>query len=239
MKAEHRKELETNTLAEGVGHLMQRMKDRPRRSTVGWVIGGLGFLAVLFVVTRSFHMSKVENAERWAMFELSSKPLLDNLISTAEDTNPAKAARLEQAWIKFWEYGIKGLGHNPAIAIKSLDDAYKEYEIIRKQCEGDPTMEPEAIFGMAVIEETRALLDRKKLDKARELYEAAAKFDKSAFGDLAGKRLAVLKDEKKKTELVQFYLDLSDKLKLDQFNLQPDDRKAPDKKAKPFLPPRD
>jgi len=38
MKAEQRKELETNALADRMGHLVQRVKTQQRRTTLYWVL---------------------------------------------------------------------------------------------------------------------------------------------------------------------------------------------------------
>jgi hypothetical protein len=224
MKAEHRKELETNTLADGVGHLVTRMKDRPRRSTLGYaVVAGL-FVIVLILVWRWFYMSRMENTERWYLFDTGTQTYLANLIKSAPETNPGKAALLEQSWITFWEQGMKGLGHKPADAMKQLEEAYREYTEAAERCQGDPTFEPEALYAKAIIQETKALLDRKHLDTAREQYEQLAqKYDQSAFGKLAGERVAVLKDERKRAELVQFYQNLAGQLGLDR-----PEPKAPD-----------
>ena len=40
MKAEQRKELETNALADRMGHLVQHMKTQRPRATLYYVIGG-------------------------------------------------------------------------------------------------------------------------------------------------------------------------------------------------------
>jgi hypothetical protein len=217
MKAEHRKELETNTLAEGMGHLVQRMKDRPRRSTVGYVVAGAVFLVVLLFVLRWYHLSSQESAQRWFELEDGRKQVLDSLIKSAGDSNAGKAALLEKSWITFWEEGMKGLGHSPNVAMKQLDAAFTEYSNAAKLCEGDPTFEPEALYAMAVIEETKALMDRKRLDSARDMYEKLAlKYDSAAFGKLAGQRVALLKDDQRRKELVQFYQNLSAQLGLDR-----------------------
>jgi hypothetical protein len=217
MKAEHRKELETNTLAEGMGHLVQRIKERPRRNTFGYVLVGVAAGIVLILALRYSHMSRQDAADRWAALEDGRKQRLEELIRSAPDSNAGKAARLERSWINFWEDGMRALGRNPKLAFMQLDKAFKDYEEAAKLCEGDPTFEPEALYAMAVIEETRAIEDRKHLDSARDMYEKlATKYDSSAFGKMAGERVATLKDDKKRTELVQFYQNLSSQLGLDR-----------------------
>jgi hypothetical protein len=219
MKAEHRKELETNTLAEGVGQLVRRMKGRPKRNMFGWVAAGVAFLVVLFLVYRGIHMSREDNAERWAALDLGSPRALDGLIVNSPDTYPGKSALLEKSWITFWEEGIKGLAHTGqgAKALKQLEAAARTYEEAAKACKDDPTMEPEALYALAIIEETRAVLDRKHLDSAKTKYEELdQKYGTSAFGGLARERLKLFTDDNKRKALAQFYLDLSEKLRLEQ-----------------------
>jgi hypothetical protein len=228
MKAEHRKELETNTLAEGVGHFVQRMKERPRRSMLGYVVAAAIFIIALVLVSRWFYMSRLETAENWSLFERQSQTALDKLINEAGETPPGKAALLEKSWITFWEMGVKGLGHKPADAMKQLDEAYNEYRKAAERCEGDPTMEPEALYAMAVIEETKALVDRKHLETAREQYQKLNdKYGQSAFGKMAEQRVVTMKDEKKKAELLQFYQNLSTQLGLDRIEQKAPDLKLP------------
>jgi uncharacterized protein with von Willebrand factor type A (vWA) domain len=200
MKAEHRKELETNTLAEGVGHFVQRMKERPRRSMLGYVVAAAIFIIALVLVSRWFYMSRLETAENWSLFERQSQTALDKLINEAGETP----------------------------AMKQLDEAYNEYRKAAERCEGDPTMEPEALYAMAVIEETKALVDRKHLETAREQYQKLNdKYGQSAFGKMAEQRVVTMKDEKKKAELLQFYQNLSTQLGLDRIEQKAPDLKLP------------
>lgn len=238
MKAEHRKELETNTLAEGMGQLVRRMKDRPRRSTLGYVIAGAVFLVALVLVLRYYHLNRQEAALQWAELEDGRKQVIDSLIKNAPDTNAGKAALLEKSWITFWEEGMKGLGHKPGDAMRLLDSAYADYSNAARLSEGDPSFEPEALYAMAVIEETKTLVDRKRLDSAREMYEKlASKYESAAFGKLAAERVKVLKDEQRRKEIVQFYQNLSTQLGLDRVEMKSKGSDASDKLKLPPLPP--
>jgi hypothetical protein len=218
MKAEHRKELETNTLAEGMGRLVQRMKERPRRSMVGYVIAAIAVFIALLLVLRWYHLSRLEATEYWAELEDGRKQLLDKLISKAATTNAGKAALLEKSWIVFWEEGMKGLGHSPNTAMDRLEKAYGDYSMAAELCAGNPTFEPEARYAMAIIEETKALIDgEKRLSSARDLYEQLhQKHEASAFGKLAGERAKLLRDETRRKQLQDFYRNLSSQLGLDR-----------------------
>ena len=52
MKAEHRKELETNVLANRMGRLLETAKQKPQRGTVMWILFGVAVLVVVFLVAR-------------------------------------------------------------------------------------------------------------------------------------------------------------------------------------------
>jgi len=98
--------------------------------------------------------------------------------------------------------------------------------------------EPEARFTLAVIEETRALADRKRLDTAQSLYQKVADdFKESGYAKLAVARLAVLKDEQKRAELVRFYQNLSDQLGMNRLEPKGNEPLFPDKNFKLSPPP--
>jgi len=114
MKAEHRKELETNVLADGMGHLVRTMKERPRRSTLGYAAAAVVALLVLLFISQWFHRSREDNAERWFMFENGTNGFLKKIITEAPESGAGKAARMEEEWILLWEDVLKGLAQTNA-----------------------------------------------------------------------------------------------------------------------------
>jgi hypothetical protein len=216
MKAEHRKELETNSLAEGVGKLIQQVKKPKDRSLVIYLVIAVVVVGLLslYALVRSRRVE--QGAEYWLYLDNGGRGLLSELMKESNaETNQGKSARLQFAWIKFWENGVKSIGSEPDNAMRMLDGLVKEYRELADSCKGDPVFEPEALYAMAVIEETRAIQDRRQLDVALQKYKDLAKdHPKSAHGIEAAKRVEVLEDPRKRAEIVQFYQDMQQSLRV-------------------------
>lgn len=215
MKAEHRKELETNVLADRMGRFVQRIKERPQRRTTLYVVLGLALLVGVFVFYRVRQGAANDRSERWVMFEDGIAPFIEELWRNQGDTNPGKAAMLEFAWFQTWDNGLRGLAIDPSTALGNLGNMGQPlYRKIAEECADDPVWEPEAMYGQAVIEESLAIRSRERsehLDKALSLYQELAKKHKnSARGKDAAKRAEVL--EKNRTQIGNFYRDLQDRL---------------------------
>jgi hypothetical protein len=219
MKAEQRRELETNALADRMGHLVQRMKTQPRRSTVYYVVGVLLLIVVVFVVWRWFRMSQLENANRWEMINVGSAQYLDHLKEKESETNPGKAAKFQIAWYRYWDLGVKRLGIGGGMeGIKQLDASAAEYRKLAEECTGDKLWEPEAMYGLAVIEETKAVMNLDALDRAKGLYEnLKAKYPESARGKLADEWLQNADNKEKFAKLREFYQELHTSLNIIDF----------------------
>src|ERR1700736_2702219 len=104
MKAEHRKELQTNILADRMGRLVQGMKLGPRpTSLVLWVLAGLALATVLFYWFYSNSVSSsrshlwVEVAEDINRNDPSTLTDLDRIATDHPGTMPALVARLQRA----------------------------------------------------------------------------------------------------------------------------------------------
>jgi hypothetical protein len=140
---------------------------------------------------------------------------IDELKDKFGKTNPGKAARFEYAWYVTWENGIKALAADHLRALRNLERAAKPlYQLLAEECKDDPVWEPEAMYSLAVIEETFAVVDRKHLEKARDLYtEVAEKFKTSAAGQRAEKRAAMLKANSiTYNEIANFYSQMQTEL---------------------------
>src|SRR4051812_15134235 len=138
MKAEHRKELETNTLADRMGRAVQGVQHQSRRTLLFVVLGVIGSFLVLFLVFRFYQVRRVETSQNWEMLEDGSHRFIEGLIKAAPETNPGKAARFQKAWFYFWELGVKRIGNDPAGALRNLDGAALEYRQLAEDCKGDP-----------------------------------------------------------------------------------------------------
>ena len=206
MKAEHRKELETNALADRMGRLLGNLKERPQRGTVFWVIFGVLAVVVVFMSLRWYRVGKDENSEGWfAYYTYDFKALNDGYTEKPQ----GQAMRFEEAWGLLWS-GMGKIGVDPRGAKERILSAKKKYDDLAKECENDPILAPEAMYALALIEETMALDNRRNLDLAQEQYEEVAKkHEKSAYGQLAAKRVEALKNETTRKEITDLYQELS------------------------------
>jgi hypothetical protein len=208
MKAEQRKELETNALADRMGHLVQRVKTQPRRSTLYYVIGAAAIGITLIVAFQWYKSNQRQDSQRWQFVYVGARDLLDAVEKEAPDSNQAKAARFQEAWFLYWDAGIRMIGRKGKGqgAMGDLGEAEKQYRKLAEECKDDPIWESEAMYGLALIEETRAVAKSDALDSAKKRYEELAnKHPKTARGMLAKEWLANYDDKSKKEELVQFY----------------------------------
>jgi hypothetical protein len=211
MKAEQRKELETNTLADKVGHAMQRVKGSSRRSMVIYFVVGIALLIALFLGYQEYKLRKQQTSMQWLMLDDGSLSHLNQLEKV--DSPAGRSARLQIAWLTYWELGVRMVGVDPAGAMKSVSSASSAYDKIAKECKeaGDKIFEPQALLGVAVCEETLAAQDRSSLLRAKEAYTKLADsedYKDSAEGKFAKKRLDLLNDKTKLKEMEVVYEDL-------------------------------
>jgi hypothetical protein len=225
MKAEQRKELETNTLADRMGLVVQKVKGSQRRTFFIYLGVVAGVLFALFFAYRWWKTEGAQASLNWVQLHDGTKAQLDHLATLPNEQG--KAARFQLAWFKYWEDGVKSLGVNPHGGILSMKEARDEYQALAKLCKDDAVFEPQAMLGEAVCEESLAIQDRKRLVKAKELYEALVNHEK--YGDAAGDkisaeakfakgRLEILKDNDKREALGNELDRLS---KIDMLNIQP------------------
>lgn len=196
MKAEQRKELETNTLADKMGKAMQRVRTSPRRTFFTYFI----VIAVLFGAAwfgwRYWSAARVDESEKWVKLYDGAGTHIDFLRHEKEG-NPGKAARFQAAWILYWDFGVKTLASNSEGSLQSLKRAGEMYKELAEECKDDKVLEPQAMLGRAVVEETLAVQSLKHLKTATTLYEEViAKHDKSAEAKYAQQRLDRLKANK-------------------------------------------
>jgi hypothetical protein len=213
MKAEHRKELETNILADRMGRMIQGARKGPSRSLVYWVIGILAVCVAAFIWTRWQTRSRETLSRNWVEFEGAQFQSLQALMSQYATTNVGKAAKFQIAWEHLWVGGIKQVGGaNRKNALDNIVKAQVMYEDLKKDCKNDPTFLAEALYGLALIEETRVLEtneDPPDMTRAIESYrQVAEKCKETAFGKLAQDRVDLLEDPAKVKDVQQFYRDM-------------------------------
>ncbi len=234
MKAEHRKELQTNALADRMGRVIQRMKTRPNRSSVlTWILVGVLAVAVaIFLWSRS--RSRATLAEAWFSVDEEAQNVLRSLaqsklqvlseLENERQTNPVIATRFQGAWFCLWEFGVKSLTKgNPIQAVTYVKVAQEQYRnlALADEVKEDPVLAPEALYAIAVAEETLAIStpnQEKHLEQAAKDYRAVAdRFPKSAHGKEAKKRLAELEDRDQRRQIAAFYTQLAQRTHYDIF----------------------
>jgi hypothetical protein len=204
MKAEHRKELETNVLADRVGRVVQGMKQAPQKRTLIWVVLAVAVIVVVWFFMRKSELARVENSENWVQFQEGK---LQALISEGQ-SNQSKAAAFELQYI-YLRQTLRALLAQPQMALKQLDTLEASYREVANNVKDDKVLLPEALYSLALIEETRMLKDDDNWKKALAAYKEVADNHKdTAFGKLAQKRWEVLNDKDKREEVLKVYQDL-------------------------------
>jgi len=208
MKAEQRKEMETNTLADRMGRVMQRVKTSPRRTFLTYFIVTVALLIALWVGYRWYYKDVAERSLQWLKLYDGSANFIQDLAKDS-DTYSGKAALFQIAWELYWLDGVKMMASDKVGAMKSLKRSVDLYGQLAEKCKDDKVFEPQALLGRAVAQETRAVENRDHLKKAKEYYEElTTKYEKSAEAEFARKRLEILKDDAKRQDLAATYKEL-------------------------------
>jgi hypothetical protein len=217
MKAEHRKELQTNFLADRMGRLMQGMKAGPQSSgsVVIWVLTALtiGTIVAWYAASANSNRSPL-----WVRFEEdSAQHDLEGLRSLANanpGTLPARAARMQRARISLQE-GLASLySSQRESAVSQVKQAKQLYADLAQECTDDPILAPQALMGAAKAEEALAGIpmsdDSESLgsvDKALEYYHRLTKnYPNSFLVKAAQERIDNL--EKSRDDADKFYQEM-------------------------------
>jgi hypothetical protein len=218
MKAEHRRELNTNALADRMGRLVQGMKEPTQgRSAVLWVIG-----AVALLTLGGWYL--FSGAAGWSGYWLrfdgeTNVEKLQTLVSESQGTMPARAARFQKARIEL-RNGLRNISsaEHRSEAIRLVEEARRGFEELAAECKGNsPLLEQEALWGAAQAEESLVGIpttedptkSRGSLKKAIELYQrmASPPHDEGYFADVAKRRIAEL--EANPSGIESFYSELN------------------------------
>jgi hypothetical protein len=212
MKAEHRKELEANTLAEKMGRVVETVKAGQRRTYVTYLVVLAGILIAAFLGYRWWTNKKVVASSQWVEFYDGNRSSIEKL-AQEKDTTVGKAARLQFAWFVYWDYGVKMMRRDPDGAVAAIHVAEKTYSELIDECKDDssPLFKLQAMLGRAVAVETLAVQDRNRLKSAKDFYqEIVTEFDKKDYAEVkfAQQRLDILNDKTKDAELRNTYQEL-------------------------------
>jgi hypothetical protein len=158
MKAEHRKELQTNVLADTLGRALQGMKQRPSRNTV--LVATLVLLAVvLFVVWRYFSTSAAESdSDHWVQLDsLATPEQLEKFTENKDlqDSAQGRLASFKLARLKL-NQGLRDLGSLRSRALEDIRKAAQTYEKLAADTGTPPLLQQEALLGAAKAHEALA-----------------------------------------------------------------------------------
>lgn len=190
MKAEHRKELVTNTLAHRLGEAVQSMKEGPSRGTL-FILAAVGLIVILALVWHYLVTSSEEaDSARWLKWDNVATP--DQLKAFVENNKDAEGqaqgqlARLEEARRGLHE-GLRQLG-NAGTRKKALEDlqlAADLYEKLTQECADKPLLHQQALMGAAKARESLG-----EAEQARKYYQQLQdRYGNSVFGRDAAKQL--------------------------------------------------
>lgn len=221
MKAEHRKELETNVLASRLADFVRSVRQGPRRTSI--VVWVFVFLALAAGGAWYYYGSVTAQHEAilWVNVDTATAEAdLKKLQELAEDnpgTIPGRTARFQRARIQLHQ-GLQHLG-SPARRTQAIDDleaARQVYAQLRQETSDAPLLYQEALMGLAKAEEALIgvpSLDkpgefRGSFDKALEYYEELAQAQPTTFQTESAARYA--KELRAKAAQVRaFYAELS------------------------------
>jgi tetratricopeptide (TPR) repeat protein len=209
MKAEHRKELQTNALADAVGKLIKGARSRPNATTVTfWVF--LILAVGLFFGWRwwSSHSERTRSALWLRLDEAANLEAVAAVARDGQGTPPGRMARYQQARVLLRQ-GLSELCSYSATReereknpppLDKLEQARDLYNQLHKDARDNPLLAQEALMGAAKAEE--ALGD---FDAAREKYQALANdFPDSFLGKQAAVRARLLEDPAELERLKEF-----------------------------------
>lgn len=221
MKAEHRKELQTNLLADRLGRFYQSLREgtwKVHPSTKAWIITGAVVAVVALLIGWRYYsgsVTKSTSAEWMQIDDATSLSDLEKIVEKDPKGKATRAARFQVARIylrRGMEHFVSTAPNAREDALSDLDKAAEHYATLADQAKDTPLLEQEALLGVAKAKEAR-----NELDAAREAYQKlASKYPQSVNGKEAAKRLEKL--DKDKEQVAAFYK------KLDEL-------------AKPSLPP--
>jgi hypothetical protein len=206
MKAEERKHLTTNSLAQGLSNFLEKAKQGPSRRTL-LIVGVIALAVALFFTWRYFsnRADEKSSARSVAWFTLGDTPgdpesKLKSFIDDKdnEGTSQARVARFDLARLRLTR-GVRFIGSQAdrAAARDELAKAAEDYEKLQAETSDSPHLQQEALLNAGKARESLG-----DYAAAKKHYEALIKaHDKSAAGQEAKRRLDFLNDHANAEEL--------------------------------------
>ena len=195
MKAEHRKELQTNVLADRLGKAVQGIKEGPSRGTL-LLVGAAALLGLLaFIWWYFWSASREADSARWAEWDgLTTPAQLESFAQNKEHEGKpqTRVARFQIARLSLLA-GLRDLGSARATALDNLRKAAQSYEELAKSSSDMPLLTQEALLGAGKANEALGAVD-----KAKDFYKKLADgHPDTAFGKDAKAQLDRLEKDGK------------------------------------------
>jgi tetratricopeptide (TPR) repeat protein len=201
MKAEHRKELMTNTLAHRLGDAVQSIKEGPSRGTIV-VLSAIGLIVIGILAWRYFsNLSEEKDSARWLRWDsLTTPEQLDAFVKSNDVQGhvQGQVGRIEEARRALHD-GLRKLGSPPARkeAIDDLKHAADLYDDLVAQCGEKPLLHQQVLMGAAKAHESLG-----NIDQARDYYQQLRdKYGNSVLAKDAAEQLQRLDEADKSGEL--------------------------------------
>jgi hypothetical protein len=167
MKAEHRKELVTNSLAQTLGQTIQGLKEGPSRRTV-LVLVVIGLALILYFAWHYFSASsEAADSELWVRWDnLVSPGQVDAMLKENDvaDTPQGRLARFLAARSALQE-GLRELGQPSGKSQENLKKAADLYGKLAGETGRNPLLHQEALLCAAQAHESLG-----QYDEAKRLY---------------------------------------------------------------------
>jgi hypothetical protein len=205
MKAQHRKELHTNALADRLGRLLQSAKTGPSRTAaVIWSLVLLAAAVLLGWFAYDRYSKKENSTEIRELEEASTREDYEKIANAHPNTPAGRIARILFARLSLREgldHFYAGMPDDRAAAKKKIEQARDTYEKLAKDCKDSPLLVQECLMGAAKSRESLG-----DFDGALATYQQLARDHKESYlGTEAAARAEALSDHDKRTQIEEFY----------------------------------
>jgi hypothetical protein len=212
MKAEHRKELQTNSLADFLGRLLQK---RQTGTGISWFpVAIVAFVCLAIFVFFWIRGNNVRaNSEAWANVGYGTWTTGETIVAENPESKQARVARNSRMSLELW-FSIRQVGAakgvGPVKAVETIQAVLPGFEklVADYKLAEDIEFEAEARYGVFVCHECMAIADSKYLEIAKKDLEdlSEGKLGETAYGRIAKKRLEQFTTES--ASISAFYADL-------------------------------
>jgi tetratricopeptide (TPR) repeat protein len=195
MKAEERKELQTNTLAQTLSHTLEGLREGPSRSTVLFLVVVALVLVLIFTWRYFSQAARETDSGRWMQWDdIATEAQLKTYLDTheLEATIQGRLARFLEARQALAE-GLQNIGQKGIFkqdAVDKLKIAADKYSKLADECADRPLLQQEALLNAGRAEESLARYN----DALAHYKQLEAKYPDTARGKTAKKRIAQLTD---------------------------------------------